>query len=165
MGNNRGQLDLSFGLIFSVILIIAFLGFAIYALVSFLGMKEDLKTSVFLEDLQTDVDKFWKSDGSSDEISYSLPTKVKKVCFINSTYPGRGSDKNIYEELKSYLKQDANLIFYPIRSASVTSIKINHLDILNITKTNNPACFDNKAGKTILNLKQDLGGTNLVMIE
>jgi uncharacterized protein (UPF0333 family) len=165
MGNDRGQIDLSFGLIFSVILIVVFLGFAIYAIVYFLNMSENMKTSTFLKDLQTDVDTFWKSDGSTDDLPYSLPTKIKKVCFIDSTDSKKGLDGNIYEELERYLSQDANLVFYPVKSTSVTSVKINHIDIINMTKTNNPVCFENKEGKIILKLRQDLDGTNLVIIE
>lgn len=161
----RGQIDLSFGLIFSVILIVVFLGFAIYAIVYFLNMSDNMKTSSFLKDFQTDVDKFWKSDGSTDDLPYSLPTKIKKVCFINSSKTGKGIDASIYEELERYLSQNANLIFYPIGSSSIKSVKINHIDIINTTKTNNPACFENKNGKITLRLNQDNGGTNLVIIE
>ncbi|MDD5023439.1 MAG: hypothetical protein PHU63_04685, partial [Candidatus ainarchaeum sp.] len=72
---------------------------------------------------------------------------------------------SIYDELEPYLGEEYNLIFYPVKSASITSIKINHIDILNTTKTNNPACFDNKDGKIVLELEQELGGTNLVVIK
>jgi hypothetical protein len=159
----RGQIDLSFGLIFSVILIIAFLGFAIYAIINFLGMQQKIQVSTFIKDLQNDVDVFWKSTQSVDTITYSLPTKIEKVCFINTALPKRGTDAGIYEELERRLGKDSNLIFYPLGSSkALYSANIEHIDLTNMTKTKNPLCFVNKNGKTNITLEQEFGGSNLV---
>jgi uncharacterized protein (UPF0333 family) len=165
MRHKRGQLDLSFGLIFSVILIITFLGFAAYAIVNFLKMKDNIETSTFLGDIQEDVNVFWRSSQSVDDFTYSLPKKIKEVCFIDITQNKKGNNVEIYDELEKHLIEGGNMIFYPIGSANPTSsIEIKHIDIFNMTETNNPLCFENKNGKVTLNLRQDFGGTNLVMI-
>ncbi|MFH1365163.1 MAG: hypothetical protein ABIH28_01095 [archaeon] len=160
-----GQLDLSFGLIFSVILIVVFLGFAIYAIIGFLGMKEKIEIGKFLNDLQSNVNTYWKANQGTDQFSYFLPVGIKEVCFLNKETSGIGPKENIYDELEKYLSEGDNLIFYPIGSAkSVKSAKIEHIDLAEMTKQENPLCFENKNGKTTLSLEQEYGGTQLVNI-
>jgi len=165
MRRKRGQLDLSFGLIFSVILIVAFLGFAVYAIVNFLGMKDKIEVGKFIADFQEDVNVLWRSMQGMDDFSYSLPLKIKEVCFIDSTKGKKGRNASIYEELNMRLAKDANLIFYPLGSSKgLFSVNIEHIDLSNMTKMNNPLCFPNKNGKTTLVLEQESGGTNLVIV-
>jgi len=146
--NKRGQLELSFGLIFSVILIAAFLGFAIYAIISFLGMKDRIQTGQFLNDLQTDVDKLWKASQGSQEVSYILPQKIKEVCFIGKSVAKKGPYQGIYEELKRNSGEQENLVFYPIGSSKpIRAMEIRHLNIEKLIQTENPLCFNNTKGK------------------
>jgi len=160
----KGQLDLSFGLIFSVILIIAFFGFAIYAIIKFLGMKDKIDTERFLEDLQIDVDKLWKSGGHGTvNPSYFLPTKIKEVCFINLNSPKKGTRIGIYDELKDWSGENSNLVFYPIGSSKSS----NYAMIENINTENlaeNPLCFKNNNGRINITLEQETGGTALVNV-
>ena len=58
-GDKSGQMKISFGMIFSIILIIAFLGFAIYAIMTLLEIIDNAKIAKFVEDLQGDVDKMY----------------------------------------------------------------------------------------------------------
>jgi len=160
----RGQLDLSFGLIFSVILIVAFLGFAIYAIASFLGMKDKIETGKFLEDLQADVDKFWKASQGTDSVEYFLPVKIKEICFINLDAGAKGNRTSIYGELKRYAGNNGNLVFYPINSAKFSNYAIiNHINLE--TMAENPLCFQNNNGKVSIALEQESGGTALVNIK
>ena len=163
--NTKGQLDLSFGMIFSVILIVFFFGFAIYAIVNFLGMQEKMETGQFVNDLQADVDKFWKASQGTEDVVYILPTKIKEVCFIDITATnGVGADSTIYEELKRYAGNDGNLVFYPIRSAKfATYVVIKNINLHSMA--GNPLCFPNKNGKVNITLEQEFGGTALVNIK
>ena len=111
MERKRGQIDLSFGLIFSVILIIAFLGFAVYAIINFLGMKDKIEVGKFIDELQGDVDTAWKSSQTLDDFSYFLPVNIKEVCFIDESKAGKGGKADIYTELKNRLAKEANMIF------------------------------------------------------
>lgn len=160
----KAQLDLSFGLIFSVILIIAFLGFAIYAISSFLKMKSKIEIGKFLDDFQSDVDKFWRASQGADEVSYVLPSGIKEVCFINRASGGNGSRKEIYPELERYSGADGNLVFYPIGSAKSSNYaRIENLNLGGIAE--NPLCFQNRNGKVSITLEQEVGGTALVNIK
>lgn len=160
----RAQIELSFGLIFSVILIIVFLAFAVYAIVKFLGIRDKIEVGTFLEDFQSDVDKFWKGQQGMDEVTYSLPVKIKEACFIDKESPATGSRTSIYTELKMHAGKDGNLVFYPINSAKFSNYAvINHINLDGMAE--NPLCFQNKNGKMNITLEQESGGTALVNLK
>ncbi len=79
-GQTRGAMELSFGMLFSIILIIIFIAFAIYGIGKFLNLQKNIQTKTFVNDLQFDIDKLWNSQGSQP-VEYSLPASVEKVCF------------------------------------------------------------------------------------
>lgn len=90
MDDKKGQLNISFGMIFSIILIVVFLAFAFYAIQKFLSFQHDATIAKFYEGLNNDVGKVWASTQASKEVEYNLPTSVVKVCFKNNP------TKNIY---------------------------------------------------------------------
>ena len=90
MDKKKGQLNISFGMIFSIILIVVFLAFAFYAIQKFLSFQHDATIAKFYEGLKNDVGKVWASTQASKEGEYNLPTSVVKVCFKNNP------TKNIY---------------------------------------------------------------------
>ena len=67
--NKRGQMKLSFCMIFSIILILAFLAFTVYAIRKFLGIQTSVQIGKFGDDLQTDVDKMWRGSQGSEVCS------------------------------------------------------------------------------------------------
>ena len=81
--NTRGQMNLSFGTIFSIILIIVFIAFAIFGILKFIGVQQLAQVEKFKSDLQTDIDNLWKSTQGAQKLEYTLPRKISKVCFIN----------------------------------------------------------------------------------
>jgi len=77
----RGQLKLSFGMIFSIILIIVFLVFAFYAIRMIIGFQDTAKVGTFVNKFQSDVNKKWTdSGGGSQNYEYKLPKEVEEVC-------------------------------------------------------------------------------------
>jgi len=156
--DKRGQMKLSFGMIFSIILIIIFLVFTFYAIKTLLGMNENVTIGKFYDSLQDDVSKVWQaSQGSQVEI-YSLPGKIKKVCFVDYGNPGIGADSNEYDELSLEASSSKNIVFLPLGSGnSMSSGKINHIDLEQMTMQNNPLCFENKDGKVTINLEKTYG--------
>lgn len=82
--NRRGQIHLSFGMIFSIILIIAFIGFAFFAIQKFLGIQSNIQVNQFYNKLQTDVNTIWNSDQTSQPESYDVPSSIAKICFTSS---------------------------------------------------------------------------------
>jgi hypothetical protein len=134
--NRRGQLDLSFGMIFSIILIIIFLAFAFYAITKFLDLQKEIQIKQFVTDLQSDVDKMWKSPQGSQQVTYSLPTKISAICFFNNN-------------------QFQNLNF--TSSEIIKGEEINNIDISKITKNGSPFCITNAKGKIKMVLTKSYG--------
>ncbi|MEK6817306.1 MAG: hypothetical protein AABX80_00745, partial [Nanoarchaeota archaeon] len=78
---NKGAMELSFGMIFSIILIIIFIAFAIYGIGKFLNLQKNIQTKTFVNNLNFDIDKLWKANSGSQPVTYSLPGNVEEVCF------------------------------------------------------------------------------------
>ncbi len=141
--NRKGAIELSFGMIFSIILIIAFLGAGFYAIKKFIGMQDTIKIESFFSDFQNDVDDMWKSPYGNQSLTYdSIPNEVKAVCFRNDEF------ENL--ELSSDSLVDGKMI--------------QHLDIAKTTKDANPLCIANLKGKVTIRLVKEFGET-LVTVE
>jgi hypothetical protein len=84
MKNKNGQIHLSFGMIFSIILIIAFIGFAFFAIQKFLEIQNNVQINQFYNNLQTDVNTVWNSAESTQQKSYNVPNSIAKICFSSS---------------------------------------------------------------------------------
>ncbi len=134
--NRSGQLEISFGMIFSIILIIVFLSFGFYAIKKFLDLQSSVQIEKFASDFQDDVTKMWKGSQGSEQVSYTLPTKISSICFTDGEF----------ENLK-------------FSSNSVISGKmIEHIDISKITKNGN-YCIQNIKGKVSMTISKDYKDT------
>ncbi|MFH1325670.1 MAG: hypothetical protein ABIH49_02795 [archaeon] len=155
----RGQIKLSFGMIFSIILIVLFISFAFYAIGKFFDVQNSVQVGKFSNDLQNDVDKLWKGSQGSQEQEYLLPTKIKYVCFVDYGINdgARGANRDFYSEYER-IYENENMFFYPFGSSEGSDfVEIKHLSIEKITETNNPLCFENLKGKVALTIKKDFG--------
>jgi len=160
----RAQMKLSFGMIFSIILIIVFIVFAFFAIKKFLEIQDAIKIGQFIDKLQSDVDKIWRSNQGTQEQEYSLPSKIGAVCFVDYSSSGRGQNQNYYQKLKQVYDSGENLIFYPVGSGSgLDSFEIMHIDLEKITNSENPFCIENKDRKIRVIIEKDFG-ENLVKI-
>jgi len=140
MGDKTGQMKLSFGMIFSIILIIIFIAFAFYGIKNFLELQDSVKTAQFMNGLQADVDKMWQSSGGSQKVEYLLPSKIDAVCFENDEYEN-----------------------FRFRSDKfVGGGKIEHINITKITEEGD-FCVDNINGKVKMIIEKSYGDA-LVMI-
>lgn len=81
--NKSGQMQISFGMIFSIILVIVFLAFAFYAIQKFLGMQEEIKMQLFKEDFQKDIDKMWASSQGPERVEYIVSSKIDSMCVFD----------------------------------------------------------------------------------
>ena len=128
MKNEGGQLKLSFGMIFSIILIIIFMSFAFYGINMFLDLQKDMEIETFYENLQKDVDKLWRGSRGSNTITYNLPNEIKEVCFVDDEF------ENIY-----FLSKD---------NRNIGGTKINNIKNIEF-------CKKNIKGKIELTIKKD----------
>ena len=133
----RGQMKISFGMIFSIILIIIFLAFAFYAIRKFLEFQDTLKIEKFFDDLQSNVNKTWAGAESSSSKKYSLPKKITSVCFTDDKY------ENLFFQSEDIIR----------------GTNIEHIDIEAITNNgkNDPFCILNENGKIRIMIKKDFG--------
>lgn len=153
----RGQMNLSFGMIFSIILIVVFITFAFYAIGKFLDIQKAAKIGQFVENLESDVDKMWRSSQGSQEAEYSVPSSVEYVCFADFELPKTGPKQEFYSDLRMVHFSNENLLFYPVGSAGgVDSTKIDNIDLAEIIKKENPYCIANTAGKIKLTIKKGI---------
>ncbi|MEX0920974.1 MAG: hypothetical protein WDZ62_01795 [Candidatus Pacearchaeota archaeon] len=162
--NKKGQIKISFGMIFSVIMIVIFLVFAFYAIRTFFGIQETAQTGKFIDDLQSDVNTIWRSTEGSQERTYRLSKKISHVCFGDFERDGTGPRQSIYGELEFNYFGSENIFFYPTESSNPGSFEIKNVDILEITLNENPYCIDNEDGTLELVLIKDFGEP-LVKIE
>lgn len=133
----KGQMNISFGMIFSIILIIIFLAFGFYAITKFLDLQKSIQVEKFLSDLQSDIDQMWKSPQGSQTITYILPMNIISVCFKTDKYQ--------------------NLEFNSEKLIGGGNIE--NIDLANMTSQENPYCIPNIKGKVSLILKKDYGET------
>jgi hypothetical protein len=129
----KGAMELSFGMIFSIILIIAFMAFAFWGIKKFIDIQKTAQVGMFVDDFKNDVDRVWRSPQSSEKKTYSLPSRIEKVCFSKNSElyfepPGSGGDFD-YTELE-------------------------HLNI-EIMASNGNLCVTNIGGKILFTLKKD----------
>lgn len=154
-----GQMELSFGMIFSIILIIAFVAFSIYGIIKFLEFRDCAQIGTFQKNFEAHVKAKWSGTEGAENHEYTLPGKIEAVCFINEEKPITNSEMK--EELKwVHLDNGENMVFYPPKSAcNSESAKIDHLNIEEITKEDNgnPFCIPNKNGKVRLTLQKNYG--------
>ena len=114
MQKKRGQLQISFGMIFSIIIIVATLAVAGYVLVKFVDFGSRVSCKLYYNDLQERIDRAWKSDGSTSDIFQgTIPRGVEQVCFGSIGLSADAQDRNEQEELRFYADEQNNLFFYP----------------------------------------------------
>ncbi len=134
----RGQIHLSFGMIFSIILIIIFIAFAFYAIQKFLGLQDSIKINTFYDTLQNDVNTVWNSAQAVQPKPYILPSSVKEICFTNT-----GSE---------------NMILYGNNNRPENSHNVDHINITATTAAGD-SCFNVINGQLSLVLQKNFGDT------
>lgn len=116
----KGQLEISFGMIFSIIIIIATVVTAFYVIRYFLDLNKCSDASGFYDGLQGEVTKAWNSRLYSGDYEGKLPSNIQYVCFWNNTYAiTTGKFKTQYTAVKEYtsIVEKKNVYLYPPESA------------------------------------------------
>lgn len=127
----KAQLKISFGMIFSIILIIVFLAFAGYAIMKIINFQGDAQIGIFLNDLQGDIDSLWNSESGSFDREYKISKKIESVCLEENA-------KNIY--------------FMPAGvGGSFDYYEIEHVKVFE------GFCVSNENGKIKINLEKKFG--------
>jgi hypothetical protein len=144
----EGAVGMSFGWIFSLILVVFFIFTAIYGIKFFLKTANCTRVGSFYETLQDRVDEAYSSSSSDFEMEVSIPG-VDMLCFANLSEEITGS-LYAYEEISLYEVYKANTFLVPTDKACDMPYKtIKNLNISKIIAAKNPLCFDISDGGKI----------------
>ena len=151
----RGQLEISFSMIFSIIIIIAIIGVAIYVITFFLGIDKCGEAGFFYSDLQNEINKAWKSQSYKNNFEVKLPSDIKHVCFGELNENAKDSkSQEIKEkiELSIYASDTANVFLSPSEEACDGDLANNKIENVNIDGF---YCLENR-NKLKLNLEKNI---------
>lgn len=142
--DKKAQMQISFGMIFSIILIIIFIAFAVFAIQKFLAFNKDIQEKQLVANIQEDVREAWKSTKSESVKNYSVPSNIVEICFVDDEF--------------------GNMI---LQTKTIRDRKdIPYLDIPKMVQqtTNGKLCFETVKGKVSMKIKKEFG-EDLVSIE
>ncbi|MBT4135838.1 hypothetical protein HOD75_04875 [archaeon] len=159
MVNKKGQgsiLGLSFGTIFSIIIIVFILAVSGIVIVKFLDFNKCGQIGIFLEDFEKFIEDAWNSPRTGEDFNSVLPKNIEFVCFTDYNSPIARND-DVGDEVDLYKSQGYNLYFYPRKNTcEFNRANIPHLDIENITASVNPYCIAVNNGKIDIEVIKEL---------
>lgn len=113
----KGQMNISFGVIFSIIIIIAIIATAGYVTKYFLDLNRCGEIGKFKENFEREINNAYRGSITQDTFEGRLPSGIEYVCFgdINSGFSGTG--REAYEHFRLYGDGNSNLYMYPEEKA------------------------------------------------
>jgi hypothetical protein len=151
--NKKAQevFGMSFGMIFTIILIIFFFSAAFFGIRAFLEYQKQAQIGMFYEKFQGDIDSAWHSSSASFYSNSSLPAGIEYVCFVNLTKPSTSSntiENTIYNAMKRNFVAGRNIYLYaPSKDYGLNWNTINHLEL----PSRNPYCI--KVNNKLISIK------------
>jgi hypothetical protein len=158
-GERKGAIQLSFGMIFSVIMIIAIVAITGYVISYFVNLGKATNVGLFYDRLQDEVNVVWNSAISSKTLSFNVPSEIKSVCFgdLNArNYDSRYREE--YEHLRrfssNFEKENKNMFLYPTQEAGEFAFnKLEHVDFSDLGEEF--TCFDVKNGEVKIGFEKE----------
>ncbi|MFA6023273.1 MAG: hypothetical protein WC781_04250 [Candidatus Pacearchaeota archaeon] len=152
--SKRSQFQISFGMIFSMILIVVFIVVAFIAVKAFLGVQCNVGTGSFISDFKQEVERIWAGSGEEYIFNgkFSGNCNLKEVCFYNPNKNQVGSYQKEYQEFGGLIIGNNNLYFYPQAGAEIPSAEINHINMESFSE--NPYCIEVEEGNVQIMLKK-----------
>jgi len=155
--SKRGQFEISFGMIFSIIIIIATVGVAFYVITQFLSVNECAGIGSFYDDFQKQATNAWESTISKGVYTGNIPTSIEYVCFVNpgKVYTG-GKYRAQYDALKDTIQtfgvdENRNVFLYPGQGCA--GMEYYSMDHINVSDFFCSAVSD---GKVKINFNKDV---------
>jgi len=157
--SKKGQetLGISFGVIFSIILIVFFIIIAFIVIRSFLKVGDCAEMGIFVDKFNSDIKKTWNSQFDAHVFKGNLPSSLEYVCFANLSKSSRGEFELIGYDLGLFEGKNANMFFYPTSKAcEMPYNNVPNLDLDEITRLKNPNCFPIQGGRININVEKGL---------
>ena len=115
--NKKGQVQLSFGMIFSIIIIIATVAIGFYVITYFLNLSSCTKVGIFWNSFNEEVDKAWNSDIAQTVFEKEIPSGITYLCLGNFSQMPLEVDRKFFTDLKGYESPGRNAYLYPAGKA------------------------------------------------
>lgn len=166
--DKRGDIQMSFGMIFSIIIIASTIAVAIYAITLFLNSTEKIKYPTIVRDIEEQAKELRQAEEGSKVITIDTPKNIEELCFVklkNPAIPGTLASR--LQEFKDYdFQKEMNFFFYPLGVAenldAESGWKINcgaegnYIDCLTFAK--NPLCIPVQDGRVKFRLSNPGNG-------
>ncbi len=157
----RGVFEMSFSMIFSIILIVVFISLAGYVIFKLIiPVKQCAETELFFKDLQNYITEAWQAKIHQDIFNKgNLPPNIEFVCFGNFSQMPAQEDKDKFDVLKRYNERTKNVFLYPpenVCTDSPSSIKLSHI------RTNGFFCVPVENNKIKIKTEGKLGQPVLI---
>ena len=157
--NKKGQFQISFGMIFSMFLIVIFLVVAFVVIKHFLDLGKEVEERQLVKELNDEVRRLSESTTSATNKVFTGDlgdTKVTYVCFFNSQKTQKGAFVAQYEDFTwQEPDKETNFYFYPREKSYTDSAVINYVNMTEFDS--NPYCKVVKEGKVEFRLSKDIG--------
>ncbi len=157
----KGQVELSFGMIFAIFIIIATIGVAVYVISNFVNLGNCTQISNFYNTLDERVQTAYASDTTNDIFSGNLPSGIQEVCFGNYTQVPLANNDSKNLELQRYLKNGKNVVLYPTKKScdlERASYTLKHASVENFF------CVKTENGRASIKMKFDINKDSKVII-
>ena len=121
---SKAQMRISFGLIFSIILIIVFIAFAFFGIKHFLAAMNVGRATAFLDDVEYDINEMWRSSSGNIAKNYTAPKDVYGLCFEEKEEDS--GENNVYfvyynEQLGGPIDRDVGEIIEHLNWEEITT--------------------------------------------
>lgn len=156
----KGQVELSFGMIFSIIIVIATVAIAIYFIQKFLVSGECASVGIMKDELQNEINKIWASPFGVEAFTAKTGGGIEKICFGDLTKAG-GKYAVVRDTLDRYSSPGDNFFIYPPEKACKGSFAAAKLSHVYSEEFN---CFDVRDGKAEIKLSRESASQILVKI-
>ena len=128
--HKKGQLQLSFGMIFSIIIIIVTVAVAFYVIKEFMVTSKCTEIRAFHDDLQREVDSVWRSAAAQVAYKRTVPSSVASICFGEPKSWNRKTAQKEADAFDSYRGTAQNFFVYPVQCGRSVSVRqVSHVSI------------------------------------
>lgn len=156
-----GQIQMSFGMIFSIIVIIAILGVSFYVIKFFINLNKCGEIGQFYNSFENEIDSAWKSPIYSGIWTENIPGGIDEICFGDvANYTGKEYSEEV-NFLKKYKRADKNVFIYPGQNACDSAL--NSYKVKNLIAENSFFCQGIVRGKLNIKISKDSQSSNVLV--
>ncbi len=123
-------MQLSFGMIFSILIIIVTVGVAFYVISEFMETGRCTELRAFHENLQREIDTTWRSASAQLTYNRALPSSVTSVCFGSIATLDKERHGVEAAAFQSYRDTDNNFFIHPVQCGRGVSVRqLSHVGV------------------------------------